>query len=148
MQHTHIHKNLISEITGYGLPFCGCNKQERANNVPAFLFKTANSIPDFCNQVANYSQAFLTATVPLVSHCSVWIDSLLTHWVNTSESAEMILWITEIKWSAGMNHLIWFSYNRDSQRESEAKRRQTKERKESNRMRKCGGKRRKVKTLK
>lgn len=104
------------------MPFCGCNKQERANNVPAFLFKTANSIPDFCNQVANYSQAFLTATVPLVFHCSVWIDSLLTHWVNTSESAGMILWITEIKWSAGMNHLIWFSYNRDSRRESEAKR--------------------------
>ncbi len=141
MQHTHILKNLISEITGYGLPFCSCNKQERANYIPAFLFKSANSIQDCYNQVANSSQAFLTATSgTLVFHCSVWIDSLLTHWVNTSESAGMILWITEIKWSAGKNHLIRFSDNRGSRRgrfaQSEAKRRQTKERKESNRMRK------------
>lgn len=111
MQHTHTHKKLISEITGYGLPFCSCNKQERSNNIPAFLFRTANSVPAFCNRVANCVPAFLAVFVPLVFYCSpVLLDFLLIHRVNTSESAGMNLWITEIKWSAGMNHLIWFSY--------------------------------------
>lgn len=52
-----------------------------------------------------------------LSLCHLFFTDLLYYrpscWfrVNTSESAGMNLWITEIKWSAGMNHLIWFSYN-------------------------------------